>query len=241
MIDECVPFGGYRCTTTAVPVDRSLLQHPDVIVPVKVHSGAMTIPDGSKRWNKYAHLVDREHLFSVHTIHPAWNEPFIVVKKPIFHVYEAFQLLGPEEIKTVIDQGNGTKLQDDKLGMISTISRETKEIILLLYYFEENPDVTRDAIEIHLVSPQKVAFGEKEGFFKAARCIPITPKTCTAFRRWNDEWSKLDAVNEAGLKALLEYNRLPMEEQHVDIEGETIVVKKEVEMNSVITLILKYD
>ncbi|MBD3186948.1 hypothetical protein GF325_08990 [Candidatus Bathyarchaeota archaeon] len=227
MIDERYPFGGYRNTVTTMPVSRNLRTHEEVTCPSILSDGPMDIPPHSSHWNKYAHLVNRASLFKVYPSHPAWNEPFILVKKPIFHVYSLFQRLGPEKIEvrtTVVDDGGEKTNSEDRetgINVLATICKETKEIIVMAIYTREDSidGDMGDLKELELSLPGKFSLdGETWRFTKALK-HSLTPETCNAYSRWLNDWSQLDEIDEESMKEMLRYNKLPTTVVTPNLEG----------------------
>ncbi len=208
MVDEHWPFGGYRCTTTAVPVDRKLVgANAKVVVPFLLSSGKFDVPTHGARWNVYAHLINRPSLFSLHPMHPAWNDPFIVVKKPVFHVYGMIQNLGPEEVKVEWMEDAPPK-EASWFNMIASISRDTKEVVVLAWYFSEDLQVVGDPVTVEISVPERFTLNGKQVAFKGASTCRLTPESCRAFDEWRKNHEKKDALDEVGIDALLKYNKI---------------------------------
>lgn len=239
MVDERYPFGGYRSTVTTVPVSRELMGHTEVITPWLLSDGAIDIPERSKKWNVYSDILDRSLLYSIYPVHPAWNEPFIVVKKPIFHVYELLQRLGPREIvvsREDLEKGKHTPW----LKALATISKETKEVALLLNFFSEDIDVADASISAGIHLPENFKLDGKDVHFKQARYHELNPASCDAFKKWNEKWSKMEEIGEETMLEILQYNKLELKDQAINKEKD-IHFNKTFSLNSIGVWIFQYE
>ncbi|MEX2719724.1 MAG: hypothetical protein Q6370_025885 [Candidatus Sigynarchaeota archaeon] len=208
MIDERWPFGGYRCTTTTVPVDRKLVgANAKVVAPFLLSSGKFDVPTHSAKWNVYAHIEDRARLFSSHPMHPAWNEPFIVVKKPVFHVYGMLQNLGPDEVKVEWMEDVPPE-KASWFNMIASLSRDTKEVVAMAWYFSEDLQETCEPVTAEISVPERFSLNGKQVTFKSASTCQLTPDSSRAFDEWRKNLEEKDTLDEAGIDALLRYNKI---------------------------------
>nr|MDO8111240.1 hypothetical protein [Candidatus Sigynarchaeota archaeon] len=239
MVDERLPFGGYRCTTTAVPVDRSNANSPKVVSPFVLASGRFDVAPNSTRWNVHAHIIDRQRLFSVHPAHPAWTEPFIVVKKPVFHIYPLLQALGPVEIggEVTIDPGVD---HGSWISMIPSLSHETKEIAVLAWYFTEDLNAAGSPLLVEVTVPPWFNIDEKQAVFKGASHCEVSPETCNAFDEWKKNWADKDALDAKGIDALLKYNKNTFEPEPVE-KKDQITFRRTLTLGSLHEWILKYE
>lgn len=189
MMDERVPFGGYRNVVTWVPVDAGAATHPAVIVPPE--TGGM---------------IDREALFSVHPDHPARAGPCVVIKKPVFHVYPLLQLLGEQEIVTSI-----TGDVPDELTVLGSISSATRELAVLLTYFTPDLHASLPAVRVQVFAPVTVDVDGSRVSRARASTWRLDPGRYNAFQRWNEEWKARSPVNKEIVEALVAYNDLAPE------------------------------
>ncbi len=220
MVDERWPFGGYRCTTTVVPVDRKFVSaNAKVVVPFLLSSGKFDVPTHAARWNVYAHLIDRSSLYSVHPMHPAWKEPFIVVKKPVFHVYGMLQNLGSEEVKVEWIEDAPPK-EASWFSTIASISRDTKEVVVLAWYFSEDLQATGEPVTAEISVPEKFILNGKQVAFKGASTSRLTPESCKAFDEWHKKYEEKDVLDEAGIDVLLKNNKLERDIIELVADGE---------------------
>lgn len=208
MIDERWPFGGYRCTTTVVPVDRKIVgSNANVVSPFLLSSGKLDVPKHSVRWNVFAHLIDRPGLFSSHPMHPAWNDPFVVIEKPVFHVYGMLQHLGPHEAKVEWIEENAAEATNN-FHMIASVSRDTNELVILAWYFSEDPRATCEPVMIGISVPERCAFNGKQLTFSTATTSSLDPSTCKAFDEWRARFEEKAPLDETKVDALLKYNKI---------------------------------
>jgi hypothetical protein len=165
------------------------------------------VPTHNARWNLYAHLIDRSSLFSLHPMHPAWNDPFIVVKKPVFHVYGMLQNLGPEEAKVEWVE-NVPPEASSWFNMIASTSRDTNEVVILAWYFSEELHASFEPMTAEINVPEKITLNGKQLTFNAAFTSQLTPTSCRAFDEWHKNHEEKDLLDEDAVDALLKYNKL---------------------------------
>ncbi|MHA1698916.1 MAG: hypothetical protein ACTSWN_08775, partial [Promethearchaeota archaeon] len=245
MIDERYSFGGYRNTTTVVPVQNPLLDDVNVVFPAMLRSGSFKIPKSSKVWNKYVNLVDRALLYSVHPEHPAWNHPFIVVKKPIFHVYRILQMMGSEElqVKMVGEDVIKDLNESDLIFQVrASKSRETNEIIIIALYFMENMKPVKEHVDLVIKINNGLQFEGKSHRPKEIKCFDISPRTCRGYDTWKQTHTGKGAIDRENIKDLLQFNVIPHSNQDFMIDDNGFVVfQKRIVVNTTCAWIVKYE
>lgn len=235
MVDEHLPFGGYRHVTTCVPVAPALAGDPEAVWPGAPPSGAFPAraraprPRGTRY--QYLSLFDRDALYATHAGHPAHLVPFVVAKKPVFHVYPLLQRLGPETLATTVTPLPAAVTAAPPAGgpgvdfrVLATRDAAHRDLVVMAYYFSENVDARLPALHVDFACPVP-GFLAKGAGASATGALPtgapalraiqheVSPRTCTLAARWNADWrDQADGLERPEDLALVRaQNRLPEE------------------------------
>ncbi len=195
IIDDKIPFGGYRSLTTTVPVAPAVTGD-HVIVPPIVASTSQVPETDSPRY------FPRADLFKEAPLHPAWLGPFAVIKRPVFHVYSLFHMLGDQELVTKSAAiGKGQPL----VVIASKVSGATEYTVLAANHREDffGPGQTLDVeFDVRLPKANIPCLPVK------MTCYDLSWESNNAFQIWKEKWGEPEALNAEQLAELLQFNQL---------------------------------
>ncbi len=195
IIDDKIPFGGYRSLTTTVPVASDVtsdyVTHPRFVV---------STPQSPEIFSPL--YFPRADLFNLAPLHAAWLGPFAVIKRPVFHIYTLFNMLGDQEL--VIKSSEIGK--DQPLVVIASKVSGTSDYAILAANHREDffePGQTLD-VEFSMGLPR----ASYTSLPVEISCYDLSWETNNAYQLWNDKWGKPEFLNAKQLAELLRFNTL---------------------------------
>ncbi len=219
-IDDKIPFGGYRSLTTTVPVALGVTG--DHIITPRIMAGTPHIPEADAQFD-----FSRAGLFNLAPVHPAWLGPFAVVKRPVFHVYSLFQMLGDQEL-AVKSEAIG---KDQPLVVIaSKVSGAAEYAVLAANHREDffGPGQTLEvSFSFQLAKTATISHPIK------LTCYDLSWERNSAFKLWTEKWGEPGSLNAEQLAELLKFNTLQSSTTSVEVSGGALSWTTQITPNSI--------